>query len=327
MIPTPDRSPPGAAARDARPVVIIAGPTASGKSALAVAAAKEFDGVIVNADAIQVYRELSILTARPDAAALRRAPHRLYGVLTAADPCTAGRWRNLALAEIAAIHEAGRLPILVGGTGLYLRALVRGLSPIPAIPTAIRAAGRRRLEEIGAEAFHRELQARDPETAARVAPGDRQRLIRAWEVVEFTGRSQTAWHREQANGSPPHLRFRTLALMPARAVLAAACDARYAHMLENGAVEEARALAALDLPPDSPAMKAVGIPPLLRYLAGEIALAEARDLGQRDTRRYAKRQATWIRHQADTDRAIGEQYSESLDQIIFPYISDFVLTA
>ncbi len=171
--------------RDVR-VVLIGGPTASGKSALALALAEAFDGVVVNADSMQLYRELRILTARPGADALRRAPHRLYGVLPAADPGSAARWRTLALDEIAAAAAAGRLPILVGGTGLYFAALTEGLSPIPEIPEEVRAATRARLRRLGPAAFHAALAERDPTMAARLAPGDSQRLARAWEVLEAT---------------------------------------------------------------------------------------------------------------------------------------------
>ena len=283
------------------PVVIVAGPTASGKSALALALAEALGGVVINADSMQVYRELSILTNRPDAAAEARAPHRLYGVISAVEACSVARWRDMAVAEIAAARAAGRLPILAGGTGLYIRALVEGLSPVPEIPSGIRAAARARHGEIGGAAFHAELGDRDPEMAARLAPGDSQRLIRAFEVIEATGESLAAWQRRPpaddiscgAYDGP----VLTLVLAPPREVLYAACDARFIAMVERGAGDEVRALLDLGLDPALPAMKALGVPELARHLAGEIALDEAIAAAQKATRHYTKRQLTWLRHQ------------------------------
>ena len=308
------------------PVVVVAGPTASGKSALGLDIAQEFSGTVINADALQVYRDLSILTARPTPDECKRAPHRLYGFMTAADSCSAGRWLELALEEIASAHRADRLPIVVGGTGLYLRALRQGLSAIPAIPDEIRATARRRHEEIGAQAFHAEVASRDPATAGRLAPTDRQRLIRAWEVHAATGRPLSVWLDEDSGLAPSHLRFLSLLVMPPRDVLYAACDARFRGMMDNGALEEARAIAAMGLPATAPLLKAVGVKPLVQHLEGEHDLAEAVRLGARDTRRYAKRQITWYRHQFAADHVIFEQYSESIRPKIFSFISDFLLT-
>lgn len=309
-------------------VVVIAGPTASGKSRLAQAIAEAFDGVVINADSMQVYRELRILSGRPDAAALARVPHRLYGALPASERCSAGRWRTMAEAEIEAAQGAGRLPIVAGGTGLYIKALMAGLAPIPEIPPAARRAARARLSRQGGEAMLAELARRDPETAARLAAGDSQRLVRAWEVLEATGRSLADWQRDpDENDGAGALAFFTILLAPPREALYAACDARFEAMLAAGAVAEARALARLKLDPSLPAMKAVGVRELLRHVAGEITLQEACRLGQQATRRYAKRQMTWFRHQMTPDRTVTEQYSERFEMKIFSYISSFLLTA
>lgn len=308
-------------------VVIIAGPTASGKSAAALAIAEAFGGTIINADAMQVYRELAILTARPDAAMLARAPHLLYGVMAAAEACSAGTWRGLALGAIAATQAAGRLPIVVGGTGLYLRALTHGLARIPPVPAAIRNAVRARIAAEGAVRLHDELLRRDPAAAARIAPGDGQRIARALEVHEATGRGLTDWHRGAAQADDAlEADFLTLLLAPNRATLYAACDGRLATMMRDGAIEEVRALTVLGLAPGLPAMKAMGVRPLLRHLAGEIPLADATAEIARETRRLAKRQFTWFRHQLTPDQVITEQFSESLNPRIFAFISSFLLT-
>lgn len=314
-------------------VVVIAGPTASGKSRLAQAIAEAFDGVVINADSMQVYRELRILSGRPDAAALARVPHRLYGALPASERCSAGRWRTMAEAEIEAAQGAGRLPIVAGGTGLYIKALMAGLAPIPEIPPAARRAARARLSRQGGEAMLAELARRDPETAARLAAGDSQRLVRAWEVLEATGQGLSEWQqgppaggamgRPQRGGGS----FLTLLLDPPRQALYAACDARFDEMLSAGAVAEVRALDALGLDPELPAMKALGVPELRRHLGGELTLDEATRRAKQATRNYAKRQRTWFRHQLTPSRVISAQFSERVDDEIFPYIRQFMLTA
>jgi tRNA dimethylallyltransferase len=307
------------------PLVVVAGPTASGKSALALALAEEFAGTVINADSMQVYRDLAIQTARPGAAAEARAPHRLYGVLDAADPCSVARWRDMAESEIAAAASRGSLPILVGGTGLYFRTLIDGLADIPPIPAAIRDEARRLHQSLGGTAFHAALAARDPEGAARLAVGDTQRLLRAYEVVTATGRPLGDWQRDQKAG-PRYAAVATLVLMPPRPPLYAACDARFAAMVAEGGLAEVAALLARRLPPNLPAMKAVGVPELARHLAGELTLDEAIRLGQQATRRYAKRQVTWLRHQMPDAFTIGAQFSESLLPQIFSFIRQFLLT-
>jgi tRNA dimethylallyltransferase len=312
------------------PVLIVAGPTASGKSRLALALAEAFEpATVINADSMQVYRELPVLTARPGAEALAAAPHRLYGVMSAAERCSAGRWRAMAETEIAAAQRAGRLPIVVGGTGLYLRALMRGLAPVPEIPAELRAAAADRLERLGAPELHAELVRRDPASAAGLRPGDAQRVRRAWEVLEATGRSLKDWQREGEGAAKR--RFLAFALMPPRSQLYDSCNARFLAMIEAGAVEEARQLRRLGLDPALPAMKALGLREILAHIDGKVALADAVAAAQQSTRRYAKRQVTWFRHQLPEAELVGEsvynqQDMEGLCAIIIPKIRGLLLT-
>ncbi len=278
-------------------VVVVAGPTASGKSGLALDLARRLNGEIINADSMQIYRDLTILTARPGPSALAAAPHRLYGVMPATERCSVARWRGLALTEIAAVQAAGRVPIVVGGTGLYLRALMSGLAEIPEIPPDVRLAARARLDEWGSIRLHAELARRDPIGAGRLGVTDRQRLVRAWEVLEATGRSLTDWHGQTPAGPASGLNFAVIVLDPPRPALYDACNGRFLSMLAAGALDEVRHLDALTLAPDLPALKALGVPELRRHLAGELDLPQAVALAQQATRRYAKRQVTWFRHQ------------------------------
>jgi tRNA dimethylallyltransferase len=306
------------------PVVIIAGPTASGKSALALELAAAFGGVIINADSQQIYRDLKILSARPDAAAMRRVPHRLYGFLDAAERGSVALWRERALAEIAATQLAGHLPFLVGGTGLYLRALQRGLAPVPAIPASVRAEAVELYDTLGGAGFRERLAALDPAAASRLPAGDRQRLLRAWEVVSATGRTIGEWQRSAPGPIP--LRFATVLILPSRDLLYAACDRRFAGMIVAGGLNEAAALMARALPPDLPAMKGVGVPELLRHLRGEIPLDDSIAMAQRATRHYAKRQRTWFRHQIVADLVFDQQFSPSMSRQANDFIDQFLLT-
>lgn len=277
-------------------VFFIAGPTASGKSAAALMLAEKIGGEIVNADAIQVYRDLEILSARPGPTELRRAPHHLFGYLDAAVRCSAGMWGREAAKAIRDIHERGRPAIVVGGSGLYFRALEEGLSPIPDVPEEARIAARQRLEALGAEAFRAEVVARDP-AMARIAATDVQRLLRAFEVCEATGQPLSAFQdapRQPLIGAPTA----RVVVEPPREALYAACDARFSLMLERDGLEEARRLAERGLDPDLPAMKALGAAELIAHLKGALSLEEAAELARRNTRRFAKRQLTWFRHQA-----------------------------
>lgn len=277
-------------------IVLIQGPTGSGKSALALALAEQLQASIVNADALQVYADWRILSARPSIEEEARAPHLLFGHVDAAERYSVGRWLRDALQSIRDIQAAGGRVIVAGGTGLYFRALTLGLAEIPDVPEDIRAAIAARIQTYGAEALHAELRLIDPESAARVMPADGARILRALSVFEAFGETITAL---QARTAPPlpDARFCAVALTPPRESLYAAIDARFAGMVQTGALEEARLLMARDLAPELPAMKAVGAPPLFAHLRGEIGLDEAIALGARDTRRYAKRQFTWAANQ------------------------------
>ena len=307
------------------PVLVITGPTGSGKSALALEVAGYWNGVIINADSAQVYRELRVLTARPTPADEARAPHRLYGILSAAERCSAGSWRELAVAEIAKARADGRLPIVAGGTGLYLRSLIEGLAAIPAIPAAVRAQAQTLWAALGGDGFRDALAERDPVAAARLPAGDRQRLLRAWEVVEATGRTLGAW-QAAAPAPSPLGPFVTLALMPPRELLYPTLDARFLRMVEAGAVDEVRELLALQLDPALPATKALGVRELAAFLEGSLSLAAAIATAQQATRRFAKRQITWLRHQTPAPVAFHEQYSERLKAEIFAFIRHRLLT-
>lgn len=278
--------------------VLIAGPTASGKSALAIALAQRRHGVVINADSMQLYEDLAILTARPSEREQRGVPHRLFGVRDAARPCSAAAWEAMATAEIEAAWAKDRLPILVGGTGLYFRALLEGLADIPAIPPFVREQTRRERLEAGAGALHRRLAALDPGMAARLEPGDGQRIARALEVIRTTGRSLAAYQAERRPGGLAEAeragRIVKAVLEMPRETLARRAERRFEAMLEGGALEEVARLAARRLDPELPAMKALGVPALMRYLGGEISQPEATAEAVRQTRRYIKRQQTWM---------------------------------
>jgi tRNA dimethylallyltransferase len=296
--------------------VLIAGPTASGKSALALELAQKTGGVVINADSMQVYRDLRVITARPTPEEEARVAHRLYGHVDAGVNFSAGAWVADAGRVLAEARAQNRLPIFVGGTGLYFKALTRGLSAVPPIPPEIRDGVRTRLERDGVEALHAELSRRDPASAQRLKPRDRARVARAVEVVEATGRSLTDWHRE---GLPPLLprgQFRALFLEPERDALYARIDARFDAMLKAGALGEVAKLAARKLDPLLPAMKAHGVPALIRHVEGELALQQAAAIGRADTRHYAKRQFTWFRHQLPEFEWVSpEAAKEWLDRI------------
>jgi len=275
-----------------RPLLVVAGPTASGKSALALALARRFGGTVINADAMQCYADLRVLTARPSVADEAAAAHRLYGVRAADEPANAAWWRGAALAEMA----AAKRPILCGGTGMYLSALFRGIAEIPHPGEAAREEARGLLAELGAEKLHARLAAVDPETAQRLQPADSQRVARAWEVFAGTGHG-LAWWQTRPAAALTGWRTKFVLLAPPRAFLRAKIEARFATMLKTGAVEEVRALLAKNLHPALPVMRAHGVPELAGFLRGEMDLAEAARRAILATYQYTKRQATWFRHQ------------------------------
>lgn len=311
---------------DLAPVVIIAGPTASGKTELALKVAEMLNGEIINADSMQVYAELCIVTARPDAAELARAPHHLFGNLPASERCSAGRWLNLAKAALADIHARGRLPVVCGGTGLYLKALTDGLAAVPEVPDDMVQAITRHLDDVGGEAFRTELGAVDPGAAKRLPASDRQRLIRAAAVYAATGRTLSDWQREQSGEPGYAARYCTVLLMPPRDEMYAAIDRRFYTMMTKGAMDEIKAFAALGLAQDLPASRAVGVAELMRVLNGEWDLETAVSKAKTASRHLAKRQMTWFRRQIRTDLCVEEKYSERDSQKIFSFIRDFLLT-
>jgi tRNA dimethylallyltransferase len=305
--------------------VLIAGPTASGKSALALALAERQGGVVINADSMQVYRDLRIITARPTPAEEARVPHRLYGHVDAAATYSVGHWINDVARVLDEVAAHGALPILAGGTGLYFKALTHGLAAVPPIPAQVRTAVRARLAAEGAAALHAELARRDPAGAAALKIGDGVRIVRALEVIEVTGRPLSAWHRDGMAPLVDPARAIKIFLARDRAELKTRIAARFDAMMAVGALEEIRALDARGLDPLQPVLKAHGVPWLRRALAGELPMAEAVEAAKRDTWRYTKRQFTWFRHQlpdfasvspADAARVVNEALKPaSLDSL------------
>ena len=279
------------------PVALIAGPTASGKSALALALAERAKCVVINADSAQVYRDLAIVSARPSAAEEARAPHRLYGTRDGADSCSAADWAADARAEIAAAHEAGRLPILAGGTGLYLRTLIEGIAPVPEIDRAVRSGVR----ALGAGEAHAALAREDPAAAARIRPGDTSRAQRALEVVRATGRTLGEWQAEKVGGIGEAVALRPLILLPPRDWLHARCDERLENIFSDEGIEEVRLLLERRLPALAPVMRAIGVREIAALLRGEMSREQALAAGKIATRQYAKRQYTWFRRQPPAD--------------------------
>ena len=277
--------------------VLIAGPTASGKSALALALAERFSGTVINADSMQIYRDFRILTARPTPEEEMRVPHRLYGHVDASENYSVGRWTVDAAQVLAEVEACKRLPIFVGGTGLYFKSLVQGLSEMPSVPASVRAKVRAGAERLATPELHARLAERDLRMASVLRPNDRQRVIRALEVFEGTGRSLADWQRGPGKPIVNPQDTLTVFLEIERKLLFERIDSRFDQMLENGAIEEVRALKARNLDPALPALKAHGAPALSRYLSGEISREEASSSGKTDTRHYAKRQETWFRHQ------------------------------
>lgn len=298
-------------------MALIAGPTASGKSALAVALAKSLgngtsgnaapgNATVVNADASQVYADLAILSARPTEEEMGGVPHRLFGHVDASQAHNAARWAAEARDSIAEAHAAGRIPILVGGTGLYLRTLLHGIAPVPEIDPRVRDAVR----ALPVADAHAALAMADPAAAERLNPADATRVARALEVVRATGRTLADWQQAREGGIADDIALAPLILLPPRDWLRARCDARLVQMFEGGAISEVEALLARDLDPDLPAMRAIGVPQIAAFLRGEISRADALEAAQAATRQYAKRQYTWFRHQSPAD---WPRHEESLN--------------
>ena len=279
--------------------ILITGPTASGKSALAVALAKRHNGVVINADSMQVYDTLHVLTARPFEADMLGVVHHLYGHVPASRHYSTGEWFRDAVELLQIVRSEGKIPVFVGGTGLYFKALTGGLSDMPAVPAVIRDDVRGRLLTEGAEALHLVLLQKDPETAATLRPGDGQRIARALEIFEATGQSIRVFQARQGPVAIDPDRAMKIVVLPERALLRQRIDRRFAGMLESGAVEEVKALLSLDLKPEMPAMKAIGVPQIAAMLSGTMSKAEVIETSSAATRQYAKRQMTWFRNQLD----------------------------
>lgn len=287
-------------------VALIAGPTASGKSALALRLAELSGGTVINADASQVYADLRIVSARPSMAEESRAPHRLFGHLDGAHACSAADWATQAKAEIATAHAAGRLPILVGGTGMYVRTLIDGIAPVPEIDPVIRAA----IRALPVADARTQLLIEDPEAAARLDANDSTRITRALEVVRSTGRPIKTWQAERMGGIGESIRLLPALLLPPRDWLYDRCDRRFVTMFDTGGLAEVEALIARNLDPTLPVMRAIGVPEMAAFIRGELSRDAAIELGQIATRQYAKRQFTWFRNQSPPDWA---RIDEELD--------------
>lgn len=292
---------------------VIAGPTASGKTALALWLAQRHPVTIINADSAQVYRHLPVLSAQPSAAEMATAPHRLFGYIEGGEACSAARWARDAKRAIAETHAAGRLPLLVGGTGLYLRTLLEGIAPIPEIDPAVRTRVRALRTGDAFAALARE----DAGVAAMLNPYDDSRIKRGLEVIRSTGRSIAEWRGAKEGGISEKVALRPLVLLPPREWLYARCDARFEAMVAAGAEDEVRELLTMDLPADAPVLRAIGVPQIAAMLAGEIDAAEAIRRGQAATRQYAKRQYTWFRNQTPTD---WPRCAKELNDSVFSHI-------
>lgn len=306
-----------------RPAIFLAGPTAGGKSALALKIAEAAQGTVINADSMQVYRELRVLTARPSPNEEARVPHLLYGYRSGAEVCSAAAWAADARAALDKAWAEGRLPVVVGGTGLYFRTLLYGIAPVPDVPADVRLGVRARMKELGPEALHAELARLDPILAAKLNPTDRQRIARALEVALGTEKPLSAWQALPPVGgllAEGHVDALLLVLAPPRDVLYDRCNQRLAAMMVHGGLEEVRALLSLDLPADAPVLKALGVPEFHRHLAGELTFEDALTLAQTATRQYAKRQLTWFRHQFSHWPTGDAQFLESITQKKFSFI-------
>lgn len=306
--------------RDQIRAILIAGPTASGKSGAALAVAEKLGGTIINADSMQVYENLAILTARPDDDDQARAPHRLYGFVPGCEPYNVGRWIDDVSSAIRDADAKGQMPIVTGGTGLYFKALLEGLAPIPDIPVAVRDHWRSRAQDQDAPTLHRELQDRDPVMAAKLRTSDPQRIVRALEVMEATGRSLAEWQKETGEGMFGIHDVLPFVIGPDRTHLHAKINARLDMMIEQGAINEVERLLDLSLETNLPIMRAHGVRPLAAYLKGDQSLQDAATQTKAETRQYAKRQFTWLRRNMITWNWVVEQEMERITAKIFSFI-------
>ena len=299
--------------------IMIAGPTASGKSQAALDLAKALGGEIINADSMQLYADLCVLTARPSLSDMKDVPHHLYGVVNGAHRASVAKWLKLAADAMMLVRSRGNLPIVIGGTGMYLEAAINGIAPVPEVPAAIHTATKNLYQQIGGPAFWKQLAARDLPIAEKIATGDSQRLIRAMSVITATGIPLSAWQARDHKGALIGQALK-LAILPNRDILYRRINERFNKMLDAGALEEVRCLAARDLDPSLPLMKALGLSALKSVLDGKITISEAGYISKRDSRHYAKRQMTWLRNNYNTKITLKTKLSESLIENIFSLI-------
>lgn len=298
-----------------KPAILIAGPTASGKSSIALEVAEALGGVIINADSMQIYENLDIITARPGRAEMEAAPHALFGILDGANHFSVAEWLILAKAEAGKAWKSGKIPIFTGGTGLYFKTLTQGLVDVPEISQGVRSQLRQRLENEGIKALYQDLEVKDPETARRLKPADKQRIIRALEVFEATGEPLSRWLRKTSENPFKGVEFVKICLLAGPEVLNQRILARFHNMIEKGALKEAANFAVKGIDPSRPVMKALGLRPLLRHLKGEFPIEQATRLAAVETRQYAKRQRTWFRGQF-ADWTFLEAGDDTADKIL-----------
>ena len=303
----------------ASPYIMIAGPTASGKSQLAIDLARRFGGAVINADSMQLYADLTVLTARPQPQEMQDIPHHLFGICDAAHRASVAEWLGLAATAIANVRAAGQLPIIVGGTGMYLQAGLRGIAPVPDVPADLHQHCIDLYRELGGAKFRDALAGYDADIAARLVDGDSQRLVRAMGVAMATDHPLSWWQQQPHKGALLG-RVVTIAMMPPRPTLYDRINQRFDHMLTHGAVDEVARLMARQLDPGLPLMKALGVKPIADFLKGDITKDDAAFIAKRDSRRYAKRQMTWIRNNFNAQIIVEKKYSESLYEKIFSLI-------
>ena len=301
------------------PYIMIAGPTASGKSQLAIDLARRFGGAVINADSMQLYADLTVLTARPQPQEMQDIPHHLFGICDAAHRASVAEWLGLAATAIANVRSAGQLPIIVGGTGMYLQAGLRGIAPVPDVPADVHQHCIDLYRELGGAKFRDALAGYDADIAARLVDGDSQRLVRAMGVAMATDRPLSWWQQQPHKGALLGSVV-TIAMMPPRPTLYDRINQRFDHMLMDGAIDEVARLMARQLDPGLPLMKALGVAPIAAFLQGDITKDDAAFIAKRDSRRYAKRQMTWIRNNFNAQITVEKKYSESLYEKIFSLI-------
>ncbi len=298
-----------------KPIIILAGPTASGKTALAIEVAKEIGAIIVNCDSKQLYKEIPIITAQPTIEERQNIPHELFGVLSASRHCSVGKWLDMATKIIDQIHQQGKIPLLVGGTGMYIKSLIEGIQQIPDIDLSLREKIRLEEKESGSPALHKKLQQIDPESAAKLEENDGIRIMRAYEVMKQTGKSLSKWQQEPGKIFYPGESFSLFFLNKDRQEVYDNCNKRFLNMIDEGVIEEIKALDAMKLDPKLPAMKAHGVPELIAYLHDEMSIEDAINRSQQNTRNYIKRQFTWFRGQMPGAVEVSGNFSEMLSLI------------